>query len=58
MGEAVERGHLAGGRVEAIILLELAGELFGQQDTCGADEALEAAAGSVVKRHGCSNPRR
>ena len=58
MAEAVESGHLAGGRVEATILLELAGELLDQQDACGADEALEAAARSVVKRHGRSNRHR
>jgi hypothetical protein len=51
MAKAVESGHIAGGRVEAIILLELAGKLFGQHDACGADEALEAAARSVVKCH-------
>jgi hypothetical protein len=51
MAQAVERDDIATGRVETIILLELAGELLGQQSPCGADETLEAAAGSVVERH-------
>jgi hypothetical protein len=52
--QSVERGDIAGGRVETVILLELLSKLLGQQRTYGGYEALEAAAGAVVEGQGCS----
>ena len=52
VAQLVQIGHVAAGRVQAVLVLQLAREFLAQQGARVADEAGQAVAGGLVEGHG------